>query len=172
MKYSTNRTSKARGILTVLLAAVVLAGIIWLLADDGRADTAQAWVICQPGDYVNVREKASIRSGAVGRLDPGDKIEITGEGKNGFAEVTDLTLETGGSAWVYSGYIVFDEPDLYMDEMEVIGTARVAARKNSCGEVRCWLEPGTVVQVFWKTEEWCVTNRGFIMTKFLEVGSV
>ena len=158
-------------ILVAALAAVVLAGV-FRMAATGRADTATAWVICQPGDYVNIRENASRKSAAVGRLDPGDAVEITGEGRNGFAEIRDLTLETAGGAWVYAGYIVFDEPEWYGDEMVVIGTARVAARRNCCGEVRSWLQPGTEVQVFWKTEEWCVTNRGFIRTEYLEVGSV
>ena len=172
MKYNTNRTNRAREILTILLAAVVVAGILWVITGEGRADTATAWVICQPGDYINVRERASTKSGAIGRLDPGDEIHITGNTGNGFAEIADMPLETGSGAWVYAGYIVLDEPELYMDEMEVIGTARVAARRNCCGDIRCWLEPGTVVQVFWKSEEWCVTNRGFIRTEYLEVGSV
>ena len=171
MKYNTEKQNRARVILAALLALVVLAGIIWMTAT-GRADTATAWVLCQPGDYVNIREKATKKSAAVGRLDPGDPIEVTGETRNGFAEIADMTLETAGGAWVYAGYIVLDEPVKYMDEMEVIGTARVAARKSCSGDIRCWLEPGTVVTVFWKSEEWCVTNRGFIMTKYLEVGSV
>lgn len=156
----------------LLVALALIAGVIWMAAAGGRADTAEAWVICQPGDYINIRERASKRSAAVGRLECGDGIRITGKTENGFAEIADLPLETGEGAWIYAPYIVFDEPEWYGDSMTVIGTARVAARRGCGGEIRKWLQPGTDVQVFWKTEEWCVTNYGFIMTKFLEVGSV
>ena len=172
MNYNTNKNSKARALLAVLIAAVILIGAFFMVRGSAEDQTVTAWVICQPGDYINIRARASKRSQAVGRLDCGDDIEITGETENGFAEIADLPMDTPDGAWIYAGYIVLDEPVWYGDEMEVIGTARVAARKNCCGAIRKLMQPGTVVQVFWKTDEWCVTNYGFIRTEYLEVGSV
>jgi hypothetical protein len=54
----------------------------------------------------------------------------------------------------------------------VCGGRRIAARKSAGGDIRCWLKSGDEVFVYYRTDEWCVTDRGFIMTKYLEVGSV
>ena len=160
----------------IALAVLVAAGGYFCASAAGRATaeetTAKAWVICQPGDYVNLRAKATKQSRAVSRLDCGDMVELDGKTKNGYARVVNLTIDGPGEVWIYTGYLVFDEPRWYGDEMTVVGNARVAARKNCGGDVRRWLQPGTDVWVYWMSEDWCVTNRGFIRTKYLEVGSV
>lgn len=176
-KYSTQRTNKARFILIVLLAAVVVAGIGWMIGSAGcragaESATAKAWVICQPGDYVNLRSRASRNSQAVGMVDCGDMLELDGVTKNGYARVVNLTIDTPAEVWIHTGYIVFDKPEWYGDSMIVTGSGRVAARKNCEGELKRWLKPGAEVYVYWRSDEWSVTNRGFIKTIYLDVGSV
>lgn len=161
--------------MAVLLCVAVFAGsfLIAGAAIRARADrtTVTAWVICQPGDYVNARTRATKSSAAVGMYETGDAVELDGKTSNGYAHIVDVGLEVS-EAWIHTGYIVFDEPEWVGDEMTVVGNGRVAARKYAEGPVRTWLKPFSYVQVFWMTEDWAVTNRGFIKTEYLEVGTL
>ena len=176
MNYSMKKSGKARFILIVAALAVIVGCAGFLIGNAGisaaaERATVRAWVICQPGDYVNLRSKASRSSMQVGRLDCGDEIELDGETRNGFARVVNLTIDTPAEVWIHTGYLVFDKPEWYGDSMAVVGNARVAARKCCDGEVRRWMKPGTEVYTYYRSDEWCVTNRGFIKSEYLEVGS-
>jgi len=180
MNYNTNHdkeTREKRFLLIVLILGIIVAGIAWMIGTAGckaaaEGATVKAWVLCQPSDYINLRARASRKSAAVGRMDCGDAVELDGKTSNGFARVTGITIDSPGEAWIYTGFVVFDRPVWYGEQMEIVGNGRVAARKNICGEVRQWLQPGQMVTVYWKSEEWCVTNRGFVKTQYLEVASV
>ena len=174
MNYNTKarieaRIKRAQAILLVI--AIILAGLAALKTESHAEDAATAWVICQPGDYVIIREGPSRKSAAVGRLDSGDEIRVDGVTKNGYARLSGMVIDAV-EAWVYTGYIVFDEPRWSGESRIVTGGRRIAARKNCAGEIRKWLKRGTQVQVFWWSDEWCVTNRGFIRTEFLEVEGI
>ena len=173
MKYSTGVQKKHRYSLRVLLAAALVAVIGFsagFLSIRAGAEnrTVRAWVICQPGDYVNVRAKASRASGSIGRLETGDAVELDGKTRSGYAHIVNAGLEED-EAWIHAGYLAFDKPEWSGERMEIASQARVACRKYADGPVRCWLTAGAEVQVFWRTEEWSVTNRGFIKTMYLEV---
>ena len=177
MKYSTGSSSRTRFILIVTVLAVIAAAAGFTAgtaANRAAAEnvTAKAWVICQKGDYVNLRAKPSTSSRTVGQVDCGDVLELDGTTENGFARVVNLTIDSPAEVWIHTGYIVFDEPRWYGDTMVVVGNAKVAARKCCEGDLRKWLKPDTEVFVYWWTEEWCVTSKGFIKTEYLEVGSV
>ena len=161
---------KRNAVLIALLMAVAFfaAYAVTTSRITARADaqTVKAWIICQPGDYVNAREAPSTRSEKVGQLDAGDAIWITGKTKNGFAQI-DASFEVN-VAWVHSGYIVFDEPEYIGGEMHKISSdGRVAARKRIAGDRRCWLSDGSTVKVYWRSAEWCVTDKGFVKTEFI-----
>ena len=169
--YNTKQMKKKVAIAAALILLVgFLLGTL-IIRVQAEEQTITAWVLCQPGDYVNARTGHSRRSQSTGRFETGDELELDGKTDDGFVHVVGPNLESG-DYWVYVGYVAMDEPEWYGDEMEVIGTARVAARKNMTGEVRKWLQPGDKVMVYWITEEWAVTNRGFIRTEWLEVASV
>lgn len=141
--------------------------LIIFLVGSASAETTKAWIVCQPGDYVNARISASSRSECAGRFDGGDVIWVTGKQKGGFDQI-DASLEVT-IAWVCSGYIVYDQPE-YLDgmKMTVRSNGRVAARKRIGGQRRKWLHDGDVVKVYWKSDEWCVTSEGFVKTEFLQ----
>ena len=160
---TAKRQNRILAVLLALLAALVIATVAQAVTSK---DTVTGWVICQPGDYVNARMWPSRKQDGIGMLETGYKIELDGETKNGFAHC-EFGLETG-DGWVYSGYIVFDEP-VWKDGAwyEVESRGRVAARKYIGGPRRCWVQPGDEVQVFWWSQEWCVTTRGFIRSEYL-----
>lgn len=125
-----------------------------------------AWVICQPNDFVNAREKPSRKSRECGYFLPGDPVETDGYSKNGFLRC--YGFETG-VAWVSEGYVVYDKPELVDCTAYSIAKGRLAARKCIDGKRRCWVGVNEEVKVSWMSSEWCVTNKGFVKTEFLEM---
>ena len=154
-----------------LIVAVVYA-VICLTGNLGIAEEeyTTAWVICQPGDYVNARSKPSNRSESVGWFDGGEEILLDGQEKNGFLHCVGR-FETCG-AWIYSGYVVYEQPTRVYVRASVISKGKLKARKCVDGKRRCWLHNGDTVKVHWFTDTWCVTNKGFVMTKFLEMEGI
>ena len=158
-------------IIEILLIGAFIAGCVLGYQSLGFAEDSpvQAFVICQPGDYVNARISPNRKSEAVGYLECTDDIWLDGITRNGFAHCVDATFETE-TCWVYSGYIVFDEPEWMNGQTAiVVSNGRLAARKNCTGKVRKWLNNGDEIQVFWMSDEWCVTNMGFVKTQYIEL---
>ena len=125
-----------------------------------------AWIMCQPGDWVNVRAGASRKSASLGMLEAGDKVTFTGETKNGFLKVRVALEESEG--WIYAGYVTDQEPVNMGGADYVVETSgRVACRKCIHGERRCWVVDGSRVRVWWMNDEWAVTNKGFIQSQYL-----
>ena len=166
--YNTNGLIKK--VVSIAVAVLVaLGGLIWHFgicwADDG---TTTMWIMCQPGDYVHARSGPSTKRESLGRLETGDHVEVDGRTKHGFAHVQELGLEES-DGWIYAGYLIDEEPrDARGMVYTVTANGRVACRKCIDGERRCWVVDGSQVKVYWYTSEWAVTNKGFIMTMYLE----
>ena len=158
---------------TAQVAAIILVvyALIFFANSLGMAEEAytQAWIICQPNDYINARSKPSGNSKKVGWFDPGDEILLDGQKKNGYLHCVGR-FET--DAWVFSGYVVYEEPVRVNVHAYVISKGDLQARKYVGGKRRCWLKTGDELEVRWWTSDWCVTNKGFVMTKFLEMEGV
>jgi len=146
---------------------VVIVMIVLMLTSPAYADgeTYDCWVLCQPGDYVNIRRSASKRSEITGYATSGMKFETDWVEKNGFIHLVGVTEY--GDGWIHKGYVVFYEPEEADREMVITGKGRVAARKTIDGDRRKWLKPGDRVTVYRISDEWAVTSAGFIRTDFL-----
>ena len=151
-------------VLLVLLAILLVVGTRSLGRSEG--ETFKAWIICQPNDYVNAREQPSRKSRECGYFLAGYPVETDGVIRNGFLRC--YGFETG-VAWVHTGYVVYDEPTQVECTAYSIAKGRLAARKCIGGKRRCWLKVNEEVRVYWVSDEWCVTNRGFVKTEFLEM---
>lgn len=147
----------------VLLILVLLAVAVGSLAE---SDLYDAWVLCQPNDYINVRMNASRKSQIVGYADAGDPIQVDGTVKNGY--VLCYGIGDMGSGWIHSGYVVYDEPERVTCTATVVSRGKLAARKYIKGKVRKWLHNLDELRVFWISTDWTVTNEGFVRTEFLE----
>ena len=158
--------------IVTLLELAAIVGVVLLivfgLQSIGVADELTGWVICQPGDYVNVRLNPSMKAGVVGRLELGDEIHPDGQMRNGFLHCTRIGMEVS-EAWVYAGYVVYEKP-VVMNKTVTVNRNRVAARKCIGGKRRCWLKKGQRVKVYYIGGDWAVTDHGFVMSEYLEVG--
>ena len=156
-------------VLELLIVAAVIAGIVIALRDVGLAEdgyVSDGWVICKPGDYVNVRETPRKAGEIVGRFECGDRFRTDWVTRNGYLHVY-VSLEVE-EAWIHCGYVSAWEPEWSGEVMAVSAEGRVALRKYQGGPRTGWAKPGTAIQVYYSTPEWCVTTRGWIRTEFLE----
>lgn len=155
-------------LLEIALIVLVVYGAITALNSVGFAeDLWEVYVVCQPGDYVNVREKPSRKSEAVGYADAGDSVLIDGAEKNGYLRC--YYIGEMGIGWIHKGYVVYDKPERVSITAKVNCKFRVRARQYISGKRRAWLKNQDEVNVYWLSDDWCVTNKGFVKTKYLEM---
>ena len=143
----------------------ILILLVLMTATTAVAETA--WILCQPDSYVNVRTRASSRSEILGRCECGDEIEVDGKTKNGFVHCINLPLERN-EGWISAGYVVYSQPEKLYELVTMESDGRVACRKTINGQRRCWVKDGDMVKVFFRSEEWSVTDRGFIKTEYID----
>ena len=155
--------------LRVILIATIIFALVTLAAR-AEEQTTTCWALCKPGGRVNLRIDPRKDSKNVGWLECGDSFQTNGESKNGWIRV----LDAGDcECWIYSGYVVTEEPEEIRDTRVVVAREQVACRRWVNGpkiEGREWLKNGTEVQVFYIAEGWAVTNLGYIQAEWLEVG--
>ena len=100
-------------------------------------------------------------------MDPGDRIEIDGKTKDGFAHIVSPM-----DGWVWAGNVVFSEPEQVNRTAYVTAKKRVACRRWVDGpkvDSKPYLISGSEVRVYWQSADWAVTSRGYIKTEWLEV---
>lgn len=157
-----------RLVLEVALIAVILIVFAFVIKSFAKADpiTEQVWVICEPAGTVNIRRKPG--GEVFGGATCGNELWTDNRQKNGYLHVIDLAAEED-EGWISTRYIVYDEPAAINGPMVITGNGRVAVRKWIGGKIIRWLQPGDGVHVYWMSEEWAVTDRGYIRSEFLEV---
>lgn len=160
-------TEKKKKLALIIAAVLVFAAAFSAEFCRAGADL-QVWVICQPGDEVNVRARATRKSESLGRLTTGDAVLFDGTTRDGFCRVKVPLEEPEG--WIHAGYLSTEKPvDMGGALYEVRASGRVAARKYIHGPRRCWVVDGSLVNVYWMAGEWAVTSKGFIQAEYLEV---
>lgn len=155
-------------ICAVILFAAAFGGSLSAWTRKAEAEGTEAWIMCQPGDWVHARTSPSRKGGSLGRLETGDMIHINGRSRDGYMRAVQLSLEES-EGWIFGGYIVTEKPaDKGGAWYRVKSSGRVAARKYIEGPRRCWVVDGSMVQVWYTADGWAVTSKGYIKTEFLE----
>ena len=157
--------------LRVILAAVIVfaAAVIAARAEEHLT----CWVLCKPGDYVNIRTAPGKKAPVSGYLECGDSFTTDGTSRDGWIRVLDAG--ESAEAWIYCGYVVTEEPVAVFESRSVVARKRVACRRWVDGpqvEARPWLINGSEVQVFYIAGDWAVTSRGFVKSEWLEAGAL
>ena len=149
-------------IIASILILIVLLPVYCFAAEEPM------YVICMPNDRVNIRLGASRTSSSVGWCEAGDLVYYDGITKNGYRHCVGLGVEAG-EGWIHKGYLV-DEPVEYINkDATVVSKSRLAARKNINGKRTRWLKPGGVVRIYYWTNEWALTNCGYVQSAYLEL---
>ena len=150
-----------------ILFAVVL-GILLAMQSAGLAEREleERFVLCM--DRVNVRMGAGRNTCEIGWLECGDSVWVDGRKRNGYVHVVGLNLEAG-EGWIHQGYLVEDKPVRMGRTARIVSKGRLAARKNVDGKRTRWLKSGAKLKVHWWSEEWCLTDCGYVKSVYLEM---
>lgn len=159
---------KKRTLILLILAVALINPVIWL--DKAVADTERYFILCNPQTVLNARLSPSKHGSLVGYFMCGDSVTIDERQKNGFQHCLELSFEVD-EGWIAKGHLVEDEPVIEETLATVVASGRVACRNKVGGRRIRWLKPGAVVTVYAYSEEWCVTNRGYIRTEYLEINT-
>lgn len=145
---------------------IALALTIILLFSAAGAE--ERWILCR--DYANVHISPSKKSETVGYLDAGDNFETDGKTRNGFLHV--LSIGENGDGWVFSGYVSNEQPEKKDSRYVCVASKQLACRRWIGGSRikgrRGWLKNGETVKVYYRTDEWSVTSRGYIRSEWLD----
>lgn len=163
---------KQKILIVIVIAAVVIAAAYFTELNACRAaaeDTlVRCWILCKPGSQVTVRRTPSKNAMEVGRLEVGDDFMTDAVSANGFIRV--YGIGEYGEGWIYSGYVSTEKPKPVNMNYCCVAKARVACRRWMDGPQteNPWLKNGSSVKVYWMTDEWAVTARGYIKSEWLE----
>ena len=141
--------------------------IVLLVSGASAEKHTEAWVMCQPDSEVCVRAFPKRSAEEVGRVFPGQHIDLSGK-KRGRWYHCYITCEAG-EGWIRGDFLSFYEPMDYGQEGKTFLTTngKLYARRSIGGNKRTTLKKGEAVQVFLMADEWSVTDKGYIMTRFL-----
>lgn len=150
-------------IVALILLLTAISGCFTALADDYKV-----FAFCNPKTPVNVRRTPKKGSPITGRLDFGDSVTTDGEKKNGFLHVYGITED--GEGWIFAGNLITDPPvKTERTWASVAASGRVMTYRWIEGKKNGWINVGDDVKVIALSEDWAVTNKGYIRTKYLEV---
>lgn len=158
--------------LRVILAAVAIAAAV-IIAVQAEESNLQCWVLCKPGDYVNIRTAPGKKAPTCGYMECGDSFTTDGTSRDGWIRVLDAG--ESAEAWIYCGYVVTEKPEPVFESRSIAAKKRVACRRWVDGpqvESRPWLVNGSEVQVFYIAGDWAITSRGFVKSEWLEAGAL
>ena len=144
---------------------VYIALFLLLVTAFGKVLAEDAWIMCQPDSFVNIREFPGKGGRVVGYLELGDAVQ-TGRNRNGYTHVTGISNESG-EGWVASGYIVTDAPQVETVAAKVDANGRVACRRAIGGNRRKWLHAGDDLTLYASSAEWSITSEGFVRTQYI-----
>lgn len=150
-------------LLAVFLLLTAICACFTAIAEDYLV-----FILCNPKTPVIVRKTPKKGSAETGRLDFGDDVWTDGRTKNGYLHVIGVT--EAGDGWVFAGNTVTDQPErLTGARANIAATGRVMTYRWVNGKKNGWLDIGAQVTVYAVSDEWAVTNKGYIRTKYLEV---
>lgn len=151
-------------ILLILLAALC---VLSFALDIAYAEEETVWILCNPESYVCIRSAPKKSAEAFGGTTCGRALKTDGKQKNGFVHVVDLASEEE-SGWVSAMYVVHEAPEQAERKALVVSNGRLAARSGIDGKIVKWLKPMSEVTVLCWTGEWCLTDRGYVQSEYLE----
>lgn len=154
---------------TILVAIflTLIAVLTVLRISKVNAEGTTCYVFCDPDSFVTIRSEPKRKSVEVGGATFGSELKTDGKICNGYLHVYDLAAEED-EGWISTGYVVYDPPMITSYKALVVSNGKLTARKSIGGKMKKMLRPMTEVKVFCESDEWCLTNYGYVMTEYLE----
>lgn len=141
--------------LSLLLAVLLICG--------AAAETV--YVLCQPDSFVYVRVFPKKGAEVAGRVELGWELETDVVRRNGYLHVSGFE----GGGWINAGFVTDSPVVIRTLETAVNSNGRVACRRSIKGHRRKWLSDGQKVTIYAFSDDWAITNQGFIQIRYLGV---
>ena len=152
-----------RKLICIALVLAAISGCFTAVAED-----KQVFIFCNPKTPVIIRKMPQKGSDETGRLEFGDWVTTDGRKKNGFVHVTGIT--EAGDGWIFAGYIIDNQPERLDNAWaNVAANGRVMSYRWINGRRNGWVQVGDDIRIYGISDEWAVTDKGYIRTKYLEV---
>lgn len=150
----------------LLCMIIVLASLVTCFT--AVAEDRQVFIFCNPKTSVNIRKTPKKGGEVSGRLDFGDQVMTDGKKKNGFLHIYGVT--ENGDGWIFAGYVIEDQPiRTERTWASIAASGRVMSYRWVSGMKNGWVQLCEDVKVYAWSDEWAVTSKGYIRTKYLEV---
>lgn len=160
---------KGRIIANLIIGIITFALMTVLILTHSEAETMQMYGICESGS-INVRVKPNVHSDVCGKIEFGWEIDISESRKvgkttwykvDGFGEY--------GVGWINGNYLSESEPTKPEEQYGRINANGRVAIYNIIGKRKGWAKPKTVFRILIYSEERCLTEKGWIKTKYLDI---
>ena len=163
-------------ILRTIMQVISIAIAIWLAIvlyislgfGDAKAEREYETMYVMCMDYVNVRSSPNKKQDPIGRFETGDTVTTDGQRRNGYIHCVDLLFEDS-EGWVFAGYLTYDKPEKMNRKATIASNGRLAARKYVNGKRTRWLKPNAELTVWYWSDDWALTNCGYVQSKYLEL---
>lgn len=152
-------------ILVILAAAIAIGLYSWARAEK---ELTTVWVLCQPDSYVTIRSGPKKTTAVSGYAYPGDGFQTDGRKRGGYLHV--YVTNEAGEGWISRKYLTECEPEIFEEsEIMTVNVKQVNCRMCIGGRRRGWLKRGAEVTVYAMSDDWAVTNYGYIQSKYLDL---
>jgi hypothetical protein len=150
-------------------AFIILLLLVLSVCYMAGAEEETKYILCNPrtDNHVAIRNRPKKNAEETGRLDCGDDFVTDGKIRNGYLHVIGMTED--GEGWVHLGYVVDDKPLIEKCNGTITANGRVMSWRRINSGKNGWLEICDQVKIYARTDEWAVTNKGYVRTKYLEV---
>lgn len=149
---------------------IALAAVLLMIRAASAEEPVTMWCISSD-TYVNVRERPSTKARVGGRLDFGDAVTVTGSARDGsgttWYQVEGITEQ--GYGYVCSNYLIPSEPSRCTKTAVIRASGRVAVYRRVDGTRKTWAKAGSTLTIKIYSDTWCLTDKGWIRTEYLEV---
>ena len=150
-------------------AFIILLLVVLSVCYMAGAEEETKYILCNPriDNHVAIRSRPKKNAEETGRLDCGDDLVTDGKIRNGYLHVIGMTED--GEGWVHLGYVVDDKPLIEKCNGTIAANGRVMSWRRINSGRSCWLNICDQVKIYARSDEWAVTNKGYIRMKYLEI---
>lgn len=127
----------------------------------------KVWALCKPDSYVCIRSKPNVHSSVEGRILFGDWMKTDGTRVGKWLKV--YGGFEAGVGWASTEYLSDFEPVIYEKGAVMLTNAKqVICRTGRGGAILRKVKKNTAVKVWAMSEDWSVTDMGFISSRYLD----
>lgn len=163
-------TQVALGVFGIFMGVMLFAVMVLLWSPACAEDVTayRCWAFCEPDSEVMIRARPGKQAPVVGAAGSGEQLWTDWEESGSWIHLVDVSNESG-TGWISKEHVVFDEPVRLDLEGVIRGKGRIACRQGIDGKLKRWAKPGQELTVYWFSQEWTLTDLGYIQSQYVGV---